>query len=95
MRTSIHDVSIGIFRDMLDYRPMETGVEVVTVEPSYTAQVCSACGCLVEKKLSERVHSWPRCGFTEDRDVNAALNILSRSGRDRQAPTRPSRASVA
>lgn len=82
-----HDVSIGIFRELLDYKAIEAGVEIVAVNPAYTSQVCSECGCIVEKKLSERVHNCPECGFTADRDVNAALNILYRSGRDRQALT--------
>ena len=82
-----HDVSLGIFRELLGYKAIEAGVEIVAVNPAYTSQVCSACGCIVEKKLSERTHNCPECGFTADRDVNAALNILYRSGRDRQAPT--------
>jgi len=82
-----HDVGLGIFYELLDYKAIEAGVEIVTVNPAYTSQVCSECGCLVEKELSERVHDCPECGFTADRDVNAALNILFRSGRDRQALT--------
>lgn len=82
-----YDVGLAIFRELLDYKAIEAGVEIVTVNPAYTSQVCSACGCFVEKKLSERTHSCPECGFTADRDVNAALNILYRSGRDRQALT--------
>ena len=82
-----HDVGLGIFYELLDYKAMEAGVEIVTVNPAYTSQVCSACGCIVEKKLSERTHNCPECGLTIDRDVNAALNILYRSGRDRQALT--------
>ena len=90
-----HDVSIGIFRDLLDYKAVRAGVEVVTVDPKHTSQLCHACGWIVEKKLSERVHACPHCGFTVDRDVNAALNILSRAGRARQALTWPVGASVA
>ena len=35
---------------------------------------------MVKKDLSVRVHSCWNCGFTIDRDLNAALNILDRSG---------------
>lgn len=90
-----HDVSIGMFRDLLDYKAVRAGVEVVTVDPKHTSLVCHECGCIVEKKLSERVHCCPHCGYTVDRDVNAALNILSRAGRARQALTWPVGASVA
>ncbi|WP_374709399.1 zinc ribbon domain-containing protein [Desmospora profundinema] len=33
---------------------------------------------MVKKDLSVRVHSC-RCGYTEDRDLNAAQNILHRA----------------
>lgn len=90
-----HDVGLGIFRELLDYKAVRAGVEVIAVDPKHTSQVCHECGGFVQKKLSERVHCCPHCGYTVDRDVNAALNILSRSGRDRQALTWPVGASVA
>ena len=39
-------------------------------------QNCSECGKKVKKSLSTRTHVCPHCGFVEDRDVNAAINIL-------------------
>ena len=72
-----HDVALGIFYDLLDYKAESAGVEVVRVNPAYTSQDCSGCGHRVPKLLSERVHRCPKCGLTLDRDVNAALNILS------------------
>jgi putative transposase len=74
---SVHDVSLGLFRELLDYKAVSAGVEIVTVRPAYTSQACSGCGCLVPKSLSVRTHSCVDCGLTLDRDVNAALNILS------------------
>lgn len=74
---SAHDVSLGLFRELLDYKAVSAGVEIVTVKAAYTSQACSGCGCIVPKSLSVRVHSCPDCGLTLDRDVNAALNILS------------------
>jgi putative transposase len=71
-----HDVSLGLFYQFLDYKAIEAGVQVVKVNPYNTSQACSQCGMLVEKDLSVRVHHCPHCGFTADRDVNAALNIL-------------------
>jgi len=41
----------------------------------YTSKMCSNCGKLVPKKLSDRIHSCT-CGYTEDRDINASKNIL-------------------
>jgi putative transposase len=56
----------------------EAGRTVILVNPRNTSKMCSQCGKLVEKKLSERTHSCPHCGLAMDRDANAALNILQR-----------------
>lgn len=74
---SAHDVSLGMFREWLDYKAIEAGVEIVTVNPAYTSQACSGCGCIVPKKLSVRTHHCSDCGLILDRDINAACNILS------------------
>jgi putative transposase len=71
-----HDVSLGMFCTLLDYKAFQAGVQLVKVNPYNTSQRCSQCGMLVEKDLSVRIHFCPHCGFTADRDVNAALNIL-------------------
>lgn len=73
---SAHDVSLGMFRTLLDYKAVEAGVEVVAVNPRNTSQVCSDCGSIVLKDLSVRLHVCPDCGLTLDRDVNAAKNVL-------------------
>lgn len=73
---SAHDVGLGMFRTMLDYKANQAGVGIVTVNPRNTSQVCSGCGSIVLKDLSVRVHVCPECGLTLDRDVNAARNIL-------------------
>ena len=71
-----HDVALGLFHDLLDYKAIEAGVQIVKVNPHDTSQDCNGCGNPVPKDLSIRVHRCPYCGFTADRDVNAALNIL-------------------
>lgn len=73
-----HDVGLGLFRDILDYKAIQAGVTVFTVNPHNTSQRCSCCGEIVPKDLSVRVHQCPNpdCRLTIDRDVNAALNIL-------------------
>lgn len=73
-----HDVGLGMFREILDYKAIKAGVCMRYVNPRYTSQNCSGCGEIVPKDLSVRIHQcpYPDCGFTADRDVNAALNIL-------------------
>ncbi|NYZ78159.1 transposase [Candidatus Micrarchaeota archaeon] len=58
------------------YKAEEAGVAVEFVEPRGTSIKCSECGNLVPKTLSVRTHVCPNCGSVEDRDVNAARNIL-------------------
>ena len=73
---SAHDAGLGEFQSLLAYKAESAGTQVVTVNPAYTSQTCSDCGVIVPKDLSVRVHHCPDCGFTLDRDVNAARNIL-------------------
>ncbi|NYZ78093.1 IS200/IS605 family element transposase accessory protein TnpB [Candidatus Micrarchaeota archaeon] len=58
------------------YKAEEAGAAVEFVEPRGTSVKCSACGFLVRKTLSVRMHSCPACESVEDRDLNAAKNIL-------------------
>jgi putative transposase len=71
------DAGWGGFLSILSHKAADAGVSVVAVPPHRTSQRCSACGALpaVPKTLKDRVHACP-CGYTADRDVNAARNIL-------------------
>jgi len=51
------------------------GRRVVLVDPRNTTKMCSRCGVLVEKSLSERMHHCI-CGLSINRDLNASFNIL-------------------
>ncbi len=65
-----------LFREWLEYFGKVFGVPVIAVPPHYTSQNCSNCGEKVEKTLSTRTHKCPHCGHIQDRDWNAAINIL-------------------
>jgi putative transposase len=71
-----HDAGLGMFYALLDSKAANAGCRIVRVDPGNTSQACSACGYLVEKDLSVRVHSCPHCGLRIDRDLNAARNIF-------------------
>ena len=77
LNRSIMDSGWGYFLDMLSYKAEEAGKRVIKVNPAYTSQICSNCGTMVKKELSVRLHSCPNCKIELDRDVNAAINILS------------------
>lgn len=74
------DAAWGQFVGILAHKAEEAGVQVIAVNPYQTSQVCSACGCLpdVPKTLADRVHHCRVCGYTADRDVNAAKVILAK-----------------
>ena len=73
------NASWGIFFQMLRYKAESAGGAVEAVNPNDTSQACSACSSIVPKKLAERRHNCPHCGYSADRDVNAAQNILLKS----------------
>ena len=73
---SISDAAWTQFRQWIEYFGKVFGIVTVAVPPYGTSQNCSNCGELVKKSLSTRTHACPRCGHTQDRDWNAARNIL-------------------
>ncbi|MCG5057630.1 MAG: transposase [Limnoraphis sp. WC205] len=75
---SISDAGWSKFRRWLDYFGYKYGKITIAVAPHNTSQNCSNCGEKVQKSLSTRTHICPDCGYTEDRDVNAAINILQK-----------------
>lgn len=75
LNKSIADAGWSMFQQFCAYKAEEAGRTVLFVNPKYTSQICSGCGAVVKKDLSERRHSCD-CGTELDRDHNAALNIL-------------------
>lgn len=75
---SVNDAGWSQFVGFLTSKAEEAGRELVRVDPNGTSQECSACGERVPKALGVRVHRCP-CGYTADRDVNAARNIHDRA----------------
>ncbi|MFM7352611.1 MAG: RNA-guided endonuclease InsQ/TnpB family protein [Microcystis aeruginosa] len=75
---SINDVAWSTFRQWLEYFGFKYGKVTVAVAPHNTSQNCSNCGQKVPKSLSTRTHVCPHCGYVEDRDLNAAINILKK-----------------
>jgi len=75
---SISDASWGKLMELTRYKAESAGGGVVLVNPNGTSQICSRCGTMVRKSLSERTHRCTVCGFSADRDLNASFNILQR-----------------
>lgn len=75
---SISDAAWTQFRQWVEYFGKVFGVVTVAVPPHYTSQNCSNCGQVVKKTLSTRTHTCTKCGHVQDRDHNAARNILEK-----------------
>ncbi len=73
---SIMDAAWGQLLFQLAYKAESAGRYVVAVNPRNTSQMCSGCGVLVRKALSERQHVCG-CGTNLGRDHNAAINVLA------------------
>jgi putative transposase len=92
LNKSIADAGWGQFVQWCTYKAAWAGRTLVQVDPKYTSQICSGCGAVVKKELSERWHSCA-CGCELDRDTNAAINILH-AAYYLLAGTRPTRATA-
>ena len=91
MTNGYNDASLGTLVRRITDKASSAGRIVILVDPKDTSQLCSQCGSIVKKDLSVRVHSCPFCGFTADRDVNGAKNILRRTLAKINGMGRPSR----
>jgi putative transposase len=78
-RRNTLDAAWGKARTFLTYKAERAGCQVVAVDPAYTTQDCFQCGTRVPKDETERTHNCPVCGYTENRDLNAAFNIRKRA----------------
>ena len=74
---SIGDAAWGMFLDFIKYKAEYAGKRQIKINPAYTSQDCSRCGTRQKLKLSDRIYHCPCCGLQLNRDVNAALNILT------------------
>ena len=75
---SIQDAAWGSFISALKWHAHKRGKHVVDIDRFFpSSKTCSCCGHVKEKlTLGERTFECESCGFTLDRDLNAAINIL-------------------
>jgi putative transposase len=73
---SITDASWNQFMQLLTYKAVKCGGQIVEVNPRNTSKMCSKCKTIIELPLNKREFVCTNCGFTCHRDLNAATNIL-------------------
>jgi putative transposase len=72
----------GMFREMLAYKQVWRGGEVVFVDAKFTSQTCPICQHKSkENRLTQSKFVCVSCGFEENADYVAALNIVARGHR--------------
>jgi len=74
---AIADASFHEFRRLLEYKAAWYGVKLVVADRYYpSSKRCSVCGNVNSQlSLSARTFVCPVCGYTANRDLNAALNL--------------------
>jgi putative transposase len=84
---AVSDQGFGAARRMLAYKTARNGGTLLVADRWYpSSKTCSSCGSVKAKlTLKDRTFACGACGHAEDRDVNAARNLLSlaASGADR------------
>jgi putative transposase len=75
---AIADQGFGQARRMLGYKTAWHGGQLILADRFYpSSKTCSGCGAVKAKlALSERTYRCERCGLAENRDINAARNLL-------------------
>ena len=74
---ALSDSALGGFLSKLKSKAEVLGISVVEGPQFFaSSKTCSSCGNKKkELSLAEREYHCQSCGFTEDRDVNAAKNL--------------------
>lgn len=73
------DAGLGQFFEILSHVCWKRDVYFAKVDKNYTSEICPYCGVHTgKKKLSERIHKCPECGFSCNRDLAASLMIRNR-----------------
>jgi putative transposase len=73
---SASDAAHYQFKQILTCKAENADKTVKVIHEAYTSQTCNSCGKIHKMELKDRVFECPFCSYSNDRDVNAALNIL-------------------
>ena len=68
----------SMFREILSYKCLESGIRLELVDPAYTSQTCSRCDSLETHRPTQQRLKCSSCDYQIDADLNAARNIRNR-----------------
>ncbi len=91
-RAVFNDWGLYGFTQMLVYKCLLYGKELVFLDERNTSKACSGCGSLQAMPLYKRTYCCTNCGLVMDRDENSAHNILMRAILPGGQVTSPARA---
>jgi putative transposase len=77
-RAVYNDWGVYTFTQMLLYKSVLYGKELVILDERDTSKTCSGCGHKQPMPLWKRTYRCANCGLILDRDENSAVNILMR-----------------
>jgi len=73
---SFSNVSWYKFTNQLTYKLEDRHGMIIKVNPKNTSKTCNRCGYINDNlKLSDTWYKCPKCGYIENRDINASKNI--------------------
>lgn len=75
----VKELNLSSLKDMVEHVSRKYDIAVSTIHSSYTSKCCSKCGCIDDgNRLSQEEFKCVECGYENNADVNAAINIENR-----------------
>ena len=72
-------LGISSLKDEVEHIARKYDIAVSTVQASYTSKMCPVCGCIEdENRPNQETFECIECGYSNNADVNAAVNIRNR-----------------
>lgn len=72
-------LGIASLKNEVEHIARKYGIAVSTVHPEYTSKRCPICGCIEdENRPNQETFECIQCGYKDNADHNAAMNIMER-----------------
>ncbi len=77
MNKQLHAIPFLQMQRTMQYKCRQYGIQFILADHNYpSSKLCSNCGCIKDNMKSQRIFCCPVCGYREDRDINAARNLM-------------------